>query len=234
MNTYRLAIDGDSTEKESWFLFLQREFPEYEIFWQKYIVPLTNRPHNIHFKNDTELAQLGKGPQDICIAQLHYTILVHLRRAFLMLSLGDRMSGDEFKEGIIRLSSVLDVADELLERFNNRSNYDPWLESGDKQHKGGREAREAWRRKPFSANTKPLRDYRNHLVHGRLSPSVNGQYPVIGQESQYFDWRKVTDPGNFGSLNPVDFAHPHDIVKQAWDMTLSYLRDMWRTHLLRP
>jgi len=143
MNDHRLAIDGEPLEKRSWDLFLQGQFPGYETFWQRDIVPLTNRPDNWHFKTDQELKQIGKVDRDICIAQLHYTVLVHLHRAFEILFSRDGVGRDELTEGIVRLSSALDVADELLERFNNPTSYDPWKDRG---NKGGQGARDSWRK----------------------------------------------------------------------------------------
>jgi hypothetical protein len=233
MNNYRLAIDGDPLEKRCWHLFIQEQFPGYEAFWQTHIVPLTNRPDNWHFKTDQELKQIGKTDRDICIAQLHYTVLVHLHRAFEMLQSRDAVQRDELTEGIVRLSSALDVADELLERRCNPTTYDPWKD----RDGGGREARSSWRSR-LGNRTQPVREYRNHLVHGRISPSIAGLYPVIGRESDYFDWRKVTDPQEFRSLNPAHvrdhFRDPRVILASAWEATLSYLRDMWDEHLLAP
>lgn len=241
MSNYRLAIDGDGFEKNCWHLFLQNEFSGYETFWQRYIVPLTNRPDNIYFKTDQELNKIGKTHHDLCIAQLHYTVLVHLHRAFVILSSRDGIARDELTEGILRLCSALDVADELLERFPNPGTYDPWADRGKRGGPpGGREARSQWRakrRKALGNKTGPeeqLRYYRNHLAHGRLHPSVNNRYPDIGRENDYFDWRKVTERQSFASLDPKHFKLPRQILASAWDRTLTYLREMWDQHLLAP
>lgn len=231
MNDYRLAIDGDPLEKRSWDLFLQEQFPGYETFWQRHIVPLTNRPDNWYFKNDQELKQIGKADRDICIAQLHYTVLVHLHRAFEILSSRGGVGRDELTEGIVRLSSALDVADELLGRRDKPTSYGPWKD----RDGGGREARWAWRSNLAKAKrTRPVRNYRNHLVHGRVFPSPRGLYPVIGRESDYSDWRKVTDRRIAKRLDPTHFDHPKIILASAWETTLGYLRDMWDQHLLAP
>lgn len=237
MNNYRLAVDGDNLERICWPLFLQNQFPGYETFWQRYVVPLSNRPHNIYLKTDEELDRIGKTHHDVCIAQLHYTVLKHLHRTFVVLSSGDAMTEAELTEGIVRLSSALDVADELLERFTNPASYEPWKETG---KRSGKTAREEWRNKRRRKRGKKiepvegLRYYRNHLVHGRIMPSINGLYPEIGRESNYFDWRKVTDPRNLASLDLSHFRGPREILASAWDSTLTYLRDMWDQHLLGP
>lgn len=98
---------------------------------------------------------------------------------------------------------------------------------------GGEGARSNWRNK-FGKKTRPVRDYRNHLVHGRLTPSIGGFFPKIGREMKYFDWRKVTDPQKQASIDSADFKHPREILVSAWKTTLTYLREMWDQHLLAP
>ena len=120
---YRLAIDGDDLEKYCWNKFIQTEFSSYERFWQTFITPLTNRPRDIHFKNDLELTIINKGHQDICIAQLHYSVLRNLFRAFININKDLPLGLDELTYGITQLCSALDVADEMLERFSNSNKY---------------------------------------------------------------------------------------------------------------
>jgi hypothetical protein len=78
MCTFTLIKDGDDLEKTCFPLFLRDEFPSYETFWQQKVVPLTNRPENIYFKSNQDLAAISKGQKDICIAQLNYSVLNHL------------------------------------------------------------------------------------------------------------------------------------------------------------
>lgn len=235
MKNYRLAIDGDYYEQKYWSLFIQNQFQSYEDFWIKNIVPLTNRPVDIHFKTDQELTKIGKTANEICIAQLHYSILRHLARVFDILTKGN-IDLDNLTEGMSRLCGALDVAFELLERHQNSSKYDPWLEKKNGNGKiGGKEAREAWQK----ANSYPLqnlRDYRNHLIHGRMLPGVLGNVyflPKIGVESNYFDWRKITDPSNNSGLNQNDLMPAGDILLLAWTETIKYLDNQWKTVLLK-
>lgn len=228
MENYRLAIDGDYFERQYWDLFIQKKFPNYEKFWLKYIVPLTNRPDDIHFKSDVELAKIGKSADDICIAQLHYSLLIHLIRTFDILR-SEIVNLDNLTEGIVRLSGALDVAFELLERHTNPGHYDPWIENG---KNSGEEARRLWQRKtPYSL--KEIRNYRNHLVHGRMMPSTDYLFPKIGLENKYFDWRWITDPVNNPGLEREDFAPARNILFGAWKEVLGYLDDQWRKHLLK-
>ena len=82
MEPYTLQNDGDAFEQHYWALFISNEFPEYGQFWAKHVTPLTNRPVDIHFKDDQALAAENYTSEDICLAQLHYSILRHLVRVF--------------------------------------------------------------------------------------------------------------------------------------------------------
>ena len=134
----------------------------------------------------------------------------------------------------VRLTGAQDVAFEMLERYINKGSYDPWLSTKQGNVLGSREARQNWQRN----NNYPLqeiRNYRNHLVHGRMMPSVKSNtlyFPTVGQEQQYFDWRTLTASNNWqaeigNTLRPID-----EVAQIAWDETLAYFRDQWSTHLL--
>lgn len=233
MVDYTLLVDGDSFEQKYWSLFIESRFSNYEIFWNRFIIPLTNRPKDIHFKTDIELNKIGKTHQDICIAQLNYSVLRHLIRVYdlvkllennnpialsttsmptsgasvallgssvfstLRLTKSDTLRQqhveDILTEGMVRICGAQDVAFELLERFRDKKKYEPWLEAGNKKKNrfGGKEARETW----IGSQGKPLqhiRNYRNHLVHGRLSPRLDSYFPKIGKQNDYLDWRRIT------------------------------------------
>jgi hypothetical protein len=170
--SYRLASDGDVREKAAWSLFLQVEFPSYERFWLKHVVPLTTRPVGIYFKDDKALEASGKTHEDLAIAQLHYTVLKHLLAAHHALQ---AKAGDELPLfiGLSSLCGAQDVAFELLQRYTNRGKYAPWAESRRKSRPSlsGQDAREGWQK----ANGHPLQDireYRNKLIHGRTPPAL--------------------------------------------------------------
>jgi len=237
--TYRLAIDGDDREKKGWGLFLPSDFPAYEQFWLKHVVPLTNRPANIHFKGDATLAAEGKVDEDLTIAQLHYTVLKHLLGAH---QVRQAHPLDEFGlfVALSSLTGAQDVAFELLQRCTSRGKYDPWMESRPKgkkrpRVKSGQDAQEDWKK----ANQYPLqhiRDYRNKLIHGRTPPAFVGptglSLPAMGAVDKYCDWRKVTDPVAARKIPTGDFESASMILDQAWRETLRYLEETWRQHLI--
>lgn len=225
--------DGDALEQKYWYEFISTEFPQYENFWVKSITPLTNRPQNVHFKSDTELAKISKTSNDICIAQLHYTLLTHLVVAYNLLQYKSPLVYEEFEYGIVKLSAATDVADELLERFINPTTYDPWNENE------GRRARKNWRKNHQKLQW--LRNYRNRLLHGRVLPKIviNGSYdrlrvPRFDKVDQYIDWRNLTNGsiGKGGSIRENDFDAPKNLLQHAWVEVLKYLRTDWQNELL--
>jgi len=236
MPTFTLSKDGDHIEQINASRFLNNEFPAYEEFWRKFVVPLTNRPKNIHFKNQKQLRKAGKSDNDICIAQLHYSILRHFHRTYEIRQIPhSKFSLFLLTDGFVRLSGAIDIAFELLERFQYPTKYNPWEETGSKSNPGGREARRNWQTK----NSFPLqniKNYRNHLIHGRMTPTLSGNQlylPKIGTEKKYFDWRLVTNPTQ-QSVKSIrkNFIAAKSILKQAWNETINYIQVEWQNNLL--
>jgi len=174
-------------------------------------------------------------PEEICIAQLNYSVFRHLVMAY-DIRVAPRISVDGLYAGMSALVGAQDTAFEVLERFRNLGQYDPWL---DKRRvkggpSGGQEAQKAWK----AHDTCPLqdiRDYRNSLMHGRTMPgvSIDGsvRFPVIGQELQYLDWRRIIGvPINALPLH--DFATSGDILNDAWNRTVAYIQAKWTAELL--
>ena len=233
MAPYTLQNDGDGFERHYWPLFISTEFPEYGQFWAKHVTPLTNRPVDIHFKDDPTLIAEGYAAEDICIAQLHYSILRHLTRVY-EIRRQPHPNLDLLTDVFVRLTGAQDVAFEMLERYMNRGTYDPWLSIRQGGIPGSREARQNWQKN----NNRPLqdiRDYRNHLVHGRMMPSVTAEtyyFPSIGQEQQYFDWRRITASHAWQAEIGNTLQSSNDVAQTAWDETISYFRAEWSNHLL--
>lgn len=227
MSAYIFETDGDGIERHYWEKFIKGEFPSYAAFWERYVVPLTNRPKNLHSKTDTELCSIGKSNKDLNIAHLHYTLLRHLcyiyevgRRSLIDL--------DMLTCGMARIVGAQDVAFELLERFSNPI-YGAWDE------RQAKNAKRTWQEKE-KRPLQDIRDYRNHMLHGLLLPSLVGKkinLPKIGRENKYLDWRLITDPINNPGLDTYDLVPADEILKEAWDKTLSYFEKKWKEILLK-
>lgn len=227
---FSLDTDGDGFECRYWGLFIRDQFPSYEKFWLKFVVPLTNRPRDIHFKTDSELSAIGRTASDLHVAQLNYSVLKHLARCFDVLRLLRDNAGieqqDLLLEGIVRLVGAQDNAFELLERFSNpQKGYTAFNESE------SRRARYAW----ISGNNEPLkliRNYRNNIAHGLQFPSIaDGNrlcYPEIGKEGKYFDWRLITEPYPNREQYKKDFISVLTILENGWNETVGYLESNWK------
>ena len=109
---YTLLEHGDAIEAFLFAPLIQPSFPSYETFWQKFVIPLTNRPANIQLRSDAELAALGFGPHHVCLAQLHYTILRQLARCY-QLAQDPRFGIDHLVFAMSSLVGSQDVAFEL-------------------------------------------------------------------------------------------------------------------------
>lgn len=231
--TYPLKTEGDGVEIAAYDVLIKPLFPSYEVFWQKFVVPLTHRPGDKQLKTDTELALISKGHAELCLAQLHYTVLRQLDRT-RRLMLDPQFGVDHLVFALSTLVGSQDCAFELLERFKNPTAYDPWL---DKKKKGistvgSKEAQADWKKRD-SYPLQDIRDYRNSLVHGRTLPGIGSPQgilvPKIGKETSYFDWRLVTATA---TLPHTDFDKPAVIMKTAFDRTVAYFESKWQTELL--
>jgi hypothetical protein len=243
-----IATHGDHTEQDCWHLWTERHFPSYEAFWVERVEPL-RVPGGIELQSDAYLSAAGFTSEDVTVAQLHYTLLMHLGRTYVLIDEArgftersarpNRAFGrDEFFETFTRLSGASDVADELLARRANPGDYDAWKEAQ------GKRARYDWRKE----HPDPLREihaYRNRLVHGRVVPelyvkTVNAQgyetgvlllYPRLGKADSYLDWRIAFDLAK-GDTWPPDFAEAAVIAAGAWERVVAYVETAWQEHLL--
>jgi len=224
MSAYRIMAagnyGGDDLERQCWPLFLQPDWPSYETFWQRRVVRVTTRPTGMGFKSDAELAKIGCGPEDICLAQLHYTVLGHLSVAYNYRKI-NQLEAPDFAHAIIRLSSALDVVDEILGRLDQPGKYQPWDEDQ------GEDARGNWRK--AHGRLRDIRDYRGRLVHGRMWMGVRDgvtgllHLPRIGCEMRYIDWRLL-------GVRSIahDYAPGHEILEDAWRRVLKHIETSWQ------
>ncbi|MFZ2024939.1 MAG: hypothetical protein WAV51_01475 [Microgenomates group bacterium] len=107
-NSFRISINGDTSEHLGWELFVKNKFPNYDIFWANFIAPNTRRPIDIWFKDET--------PNEVRIlSMLHYGIFTNFFYIYNNLQLITNF--DKFTYSYIKLSSILDLTEEFLLRF---------------------------------------------------------------------------------------------------------------------
>ncbi|MCJ7666485.1 MAG: hypothetical protein MUO59_07100 [Actinobacteria bacterium] len=224
MKKYSLHKCGDYYQQKYWERFIKQDFPSYGKFWHKYIVPISNRPKNIYIKTDEELKEMGRSEHDVQIAQLQYTVLRHLIRAYKIRDNNEYkqyLTLDRFVEFIVRICAATDVADEFLERFTNPKKYKVWDEAD------GEKARKNWRKKN-KYKLQNIRDYRNTLLHWPLLPTITNEYPKIGLQKKYCDWRKVTLLEMRPKEIKKDFTNFNIKANYIWLKVLNYLEDNWK------
>jgi len=102
---YSLEKDGDEYEIRYWEI-LRKDFPNYEVFWSQFIVPLTKRSEGqgIGLKEDIH-------PLLESVAMAHYTVFYHFGVAT---DLQARL-GQEFSEDVLfHLSSATEMVERLI------------------------------------------------------------------------------------------------------------------------
>jgi hypothetical protein len=225
--SYSIASDGDAIERRDWNAFLHRDFPSYQTYWLRSVVPLTKRPQPGGFRPKAELDAIGKTDQDVCLAQLNYTVLGHLDVAHGLMQCNPVRPVD-FVHAMVRLSAAGDVAHEFLERLTHPTSYDPWSEDE------GARARRAWRKN--HPELEDIHSYRNRLLHGRLPMSVVDSgtganwFPKLGRAID-LDWREVTESFDSAEVRK-DFDTAYNVLANAWSKVVGYLESNWQAALI--
>lgn len=235
MSIYKLdAIGtngGDRYEREYYGKFIQKEFPNYEVFWEKSVVPLTNRPADISFKSRSQLSGISDVDVQLWNAQLHYTLLFHLCYVYdlKVAAMHKELDINALTDGIVRLASVTDLAFEMFGRKEEPKTYLP-IDKASMCF----EARKAGFNKHRTPSVEAIRKYRNFLVHSSLLTRSMDRFPKIGSEETYLDWSSVMEPGSAKQVTMVkDFTFRHNILAMAWKDVLNFLNDKWNTILLK-
>lgn len=105
-----LSSDGDSSEQAYW-QYVNEEFPNYEKFWQQFVVPLTKRielpksnPERIRIR-----LSINEDLEDINMT--HYSIFINIIQAHKRLDVRDFSSFEDF---YVHLGSVCDLVEDFL------------------------------------------------------------------------------------------------------------------------
>lgn len=242
-NPLPIAQHGDLEEQKAYTVFLQKKFPNYELFWQKFVVGLTNAPKNISFKEDVILTtdfaadSIIKIHERLYIAQLHYSVLRFLLAAHHFAQ-GANNSYFDFSQVFSALYSALDISSELFARFTNFTNnvIPKWDAFDPKSIDEAIRVRKDWEGKnSYPYDVKSIRDYRNILIHGRIL--FWGQtftkiliVPPLGQPQCALDWRVALS--NIQSPSFGGYVYSQHVVEQALDIVMKYLDDSWKSYLI--
>lgn len=240
---HEILREGDNNEKEAFRLFATQKFPSYEVFWDRFIYFLTQRPKDISFKDDVQLQKDSPGEtiilihERICIAQLHYSVLKFLLSAFKNI---DKTSTnvEAFEYFFSCLFSALDISAELCARHNRFKTDSLSLDAFDPEAVcDGKNLRKQFTQKyKYPKNIQEIREYRNNLVHGRIffhsqTPTAGFLYfPSVGKEKLFLDWRKGFSYFKQGKTG--DFEHSKHIAQKSFDTVIDYLNSLWQKFLI--
>ena len=143
------------------------------------------------------------------------------------------LDSDDLAEAIFHITGAQDLAFEFLQRLNNPNTYDPWAAKKSQSSTNSPASQEAIRDWQQS-NSYPLqiiRDYRNHLTHGRMLPNIIANkkllFPKVGSQNDYLDWRIITD-GYPNTAIMSDFDSADNIIEDAWKNSIQYFETNWQ------
>jgi hypothetical protein len=130
LETYRLSIHGDSRERQ-WGFLLSEELPEYERFWQKFIVPLTNRiDRSILMDDHCWIGFRSEIPERFQrLAITHYSVFYYLARVTVPMRSQDYV----FVEDVLHLldscadnvKKLFEAAADVLQDFDRTHDFLP-------------------------------------------------------------------------------------------------------------
>lgn len=107
--TWTLREHGDRFERDHWDL-LQDTWPNYEVLWREFIVPLTGRPEHIQLRPDTD-------PLLEAMCMTHYSIFYHLGTAHGLLQALQNGSDSEYAECYDEIFFHMSSSTEMVQRF---------------------------------------------------------------------------------------------------------------------
>lgn len=232
VSTPTLADLGDCTEVESYWRFIKNRWPSYEHYWTANILRLRKK-NSIHIVDDSNLPK-GEDSEMVQIAQLLRVTLSHMNSVYDLI--GTSMNRKDVFYSFVHLSAAIDLASELFGRLDDRkvhrgpSKYSAW-----QTHWPPRSGpRYEWFDKDKYSDIQKIRDYRNFVVHSMDIPGLNVGVlfvPMVGKETRFIDWRKVTNESKDGP-HRKDLDKAEEVVSQSWGKVLHFLEENLSRHVL--
>jgi hypothetical protein len=213
LDKFSLLEHGDSFEKNWWHL-LSQDFPAYEVFWHRYVVPLTNRIDRGVAADSPESikTRVGVSPRYEKMAMAHYSVFYYLARATQMTSDGEIYLEDPF----YLLDSCADNIHlffcSMREIIKDLGGAMPALP---KQHP-----------KDYPPAFKTIQAYRDAMLHnpvlGRLTKDGAAFLPGENHLKQIkWSWRKLA------SLPMGDFVNARDLLRNVRVEVAGYVQTKW-------
>lgn len=232
-----LRLHGDTTEQlASQRYDLDKSFPEYEEFWKTHIVPCTNRPENVFWRDGIaiEMSRIG---------QLSHGIWVGLFEAYESLAL---VKQGEFGVNYRNWRDAIESGGNAMQKFGElqqaiegpRNKKDPNFPGYSLRDRLGRQIvvvpKSDWDCIMFPRREEII-GYRNYLVH-------DGNPPIMVDKTQVPPISLVLRKEHFARGNPPSWSDqvaryalsPHEwerievVCQSVHDDTISWLNDGYR------
>jgi len=243
---HTLEDNGDALEKQHWH-YLKTTFPNYELFWQHFIVPLSQRPNGINWRLDIHPLQ-----KQLCLS--HYSVFYHLAMARYLKDVPDHLFFEavfaylqsaienvrHFLLVLISLQAALmqpdldyectKTAQQLL-----RQKTKPQLQQLetigkclDTLYKGSPSSEKHWN--TYKTLCGQIGDYRNYFVHapkgiGFVNSDGNIMVPTLEHLDEY-SWTDLKDHCDC-QMKPHHFKPLPDITNQLQTRLEKAVNEIW-------
>lgn len=213
LDSFSILSHGDSLERRAWH-FLSKDFPNYEVFWRRYIVILTNRVDPSIPASGLEWILTRKDVPDEYekMAMCHYSIFYHLVRAIEGM---EQTPHAPIEDTFYMLDSC---CDNVLLFFKSMNNIAYEL--------GGPHdflpTQKNWLPEVFNEIT----DYRDTMLHNPLIGRALGEAGELVPRREFleavkFSWRKAH------RLAPEQIANSRELLTALRAQLLQYLQEQW-------
>lgn len=215
LEQFKLETHGDRWEQE-WWPLVKNDFPAYEIFWQRYVVPLTNRICGPQM-SEREWTRLRPGVSDRLerMTMFHYSVFYNLARATERV----RKTSQLFPEDVFALldtcgDNLIPFCRTILEILGDFGRSIP---RGLPTQRGGEELA------PFLE----VQEYRDAILHnpvlGHAMDRGASQLPRrAALDSVKLSWRAVA------RLGPDEFVDSRELYKRLLAEITTFLEAKWR------
>ncbi len=247
---------GDKIEKYGWPVFGESRFPNYEFFWKEYIIPKTNRPKDIHFSVSVNTIE-----KEIC--SIHYSIYSHFYTIFSYIERGAiyrdtfdycimRLSNicDLTEEFLYKLSIDRKLIDEdsdvvtpninkILTKAKAADNKTVFKTLKDSSNcnilvKLRLDVlKRLYNLDKYIQISKPIRQYRNTVVHSWQTYQYNDMVPSFEKVKEYQDYLKITeilkekDSKKKEKMVNADFIPMNKLLISATEGLIKEINTLW-------
>lgn len=260
---YTIKSHGDKIEQLGWPIFGKDKFPNYEIFWQDFVTPITNRSSDI---NDLHYNS-GSTIEEREISSIHYAIFHNFY--FIYSGLNSRINREFFDFSFIKLANTCDLVEEfLLKLMIFRNQIDSKNEiiiksiSELKMPKLSPEQalKELCKRgsyaipvidrltilknyfdlEEYAKLSSSIRHYRNIIAHSWQSFQVDDKVPRVEYVKEYKDWLKVTNVVKSKNENVRNkmindhFIEMSELIKSETNRLIEIINKLWEEVIDRP